>query len=335
VGTLNLSGSANTFTGGVTLSEGVLEVATLGDAGLARTVTTTASSAIVTVSDTTGLTDGMTFAAASLPAGAMIVSVDSPTQITISDSATTAGASVAASFGASSSLGLGTSASSLVFNGGALRYAGATATTNRDFTINAGKTARFDIVSDTAAVTFSGVSGASTGGLEKLGAGELVLAGVHGYTGPTKITAGTLALGAGERIADASVLVLGGGTLDLNGFSETLGGLDLDADATIVLGGASNVIAFGDSAALDWGDFGLNIISFNGGLAPQSVRFGTSSSGLSALQLGLITVDGMGGYVLDTDGYLTTAIPEPSAFAVLAGLGALGVAATRRRRVRD
>nr|MCU0793368.1 autotransporter-associated beta strand repeat-containing protein [Opitutaceae bacterium] len=185
-------------------------------------------------------------------------------------------------------------------------------------------------ISGEGGVTFGSAS--TVTGLNAV-AGTYVLNAANSYSGPTKLLLGTVSLGGNNRISSSSDLVLGGGTLNLNGFSQSFASLDLDAAASIGLG-ASNSISFGDSSGLDWGGFGLNFTSFGGSLGPQSVRFGTSSSGLTALQLGLITVDGMGGYVLDGNGYLTTAIPEPSAFAALAGLGALGMAATRRRRGR-
>ncbi len=332
-GTLVLSGTSNTHTGTTTLNDGVLEVAALGDAGLARNVTTTLDSAVVTVDSTVGLAAGMTFSAATLPAGATVLSIDGPTQITINDSKTVAGTSVAASFGSASGLGLGTSASNLVFNGGALRYTGATTSSSRGFTINPGKVAEFDVSSGAAVVTLTGTSGASTGGLEKAGAGKLILSGSHGYTGPTTVSSGVLALGGNHLVAVASSLILAGGDFETGGFSQSFASLGLTANGSITLG-AANTISFGPSAGQDWGGNAVNFTSFGGSYVPHSVRFGTDSSGLTLGQLGQITVDGIGGYSLDASGFLT-AIPEPSAFAALAGLGAIGGAFLRRRRRPD
>lgn len=184
-------------------------------------------------------------------------------------------------------------------------------------------------ISGAGGVTFgaaSTVSGLSTA------AGTYVLNAANSYAGPTTLLTGTVRLGANERIANSSALVMGGGTLDLNGFSETLGSLNLNASASIQLG-ASNFIHFADSSAQNWDGFGLNFVSFGGSLGAEAVRFGTSSSGLLQSQLNLITVDGLGGYTLDSGGYLT-AIPEPSSWASLAGLAATGMVALRRRRNR-
>jgi autotransporter-associated beta strand protein len=64
---------------------------------------------------------------------------------------------------------------------------------------------------------------AGDGGLAKVGDGSLgggvaLLTGLNVYTGTTAITAGTLQLGGDNRIAEASLLEVQGGTLDLGGF---------------------------------------------------------------------------------------------------------------------
>lgn len=74
-------------------------------------------------------------------------------------------------------------------------------------------------------VTISGAIN-NTGGLTKTGAGVLLLSGNNGYTGATTISAGTLRLGADNRIASQSAIsIASGATLDMNNFSDTLGTL--------------------------------------------------------------------------------------------------------------
>ena len=80
-------------------------------------------------------------------------------------------------------------------------------------------------VNEAAATTYSGVI-SGTGGLVKQGAATLTLSGANTYTGATTINAGTVALGAANRIADTSaVTVASGATFNLANFAETVGSL--------------------------------------------------------------------------------------------------------------
>ncbi len=96
-----------------------------------------------------------------------------------------------------------------------------------------------DPVVDTG--TFDGtLSGAitGTGFLTKEGTGTLTLAGANNYSGPTTVSAGTLAAGAANTLsALSSVTVASGATLNLAGFSQRIAGL---ANAgTVSLSGAA------------------------------------------------------------------------------------------------
>ncbi len=163
--------------------------------------------------------------------------------------------------GANSGIGRSSSAaSSLVLNGGTLKYSGATATTNRLFTIGVNGTTLN--ASGTGSVTFSNTSSTvldSTSGSHTLtlaGTGTATFAGTiagtatqglslvktdsgtfnltktnSSYTGSTSILGGTLAVntlanggsnsGIGASGSAASNLVLGGGTLQYTGAAVT------------------------------------------------------------------------------------------------------------------
>src|SRR5262249_35861949 len=64
-------------------------------------------------------------------------------------------------------------------------------------------------------------SGATGGGLIKIGTGTLTLSGANTYTGPTAVNAGTLQAGAVNAFSSASAFtVASGAILDLAGFDQ-------------------------------------------------------------------------------------------------------------------
>ncbi len=78
-----------------------------------------------------------------------------------------------------------------------------------------------------ASSTFSGVA-SGTGGLIKTGTGTFTLSGANTFTGDVLISAGTLAYGADNVLADTvAVTVNSGATFNLNGYSDTIGTLNL------------------------------------------------------------------------------------------------------------
>jgi autotransporter-associated beta strand protein len=159
-----------------------------------------------------------------------------------------------------------------------------------------------------SSTSYAGVISGS-GGFTKTGAGTQTLSGANTYTGTTTVAAGTLALlansgaalantstlvlasgatvslGAAQQINAAANLTLAGGTLILNGFNQTLGTLDLNANAALNLGGSAELV-FADSHGLDWNSAQLNVSNFT--IGTTKLRFGTSNAGLTAVQLGLI-----------------------------------------------
>lgn len=88
-------------------------------------------------------------------------------------------------------------AANLVLDGGVLQYTGANSTSDRAFTISAGKTAGIEVTNAAANLTLVGATVGSTGGLSKTGAGTLTLTGVQGFIGATTVAGGTLSIGNG------------------------------------------------------------------------------------------------------------------------------------------
>ena len=95
--------------------------------------------------------------------------------------------------------------------------------------------------------TISSVLAGSVG-LTKTGSGTLVISGAETYTGATNINAGTLQLGAANRIPNNSaVTVASGATLDVHGFGETVA--SIAGAGNITLGAASGSLQVSGAAS--------------------------------------------------------------------------------------
>jgi autotransporter-associated beta strand protein len=178
---------------------------------------------------------------------------------------------------------------------------------------------------DNSSTIFSGVA-SGTGRLTKMGTGVMTLSGINSYTGITRVNGGTLRLGAAERIANSSAMVLNGGTFDSAGFSETLGTLDLDANSAIDFGSGASALVFSDSDAQNWSGSSLTIYNWTAG--SDTLRIGTDGTGFNT-QLGLFRFADYGNAAgqIDANGFITP-VPEPSALSL--GLAAsLALAAGR------
>jgi autotransporter-associated beta strand protein len=137
----------------------------------------------------------------------------------------------------------------------------------------------------------------------KLGYGTLTLSGSNGFSGTLAIRQGTVQLAGSGTLASGSAVALSGGKLDargvMQGFSTPLqvpGSSLLELDA-------GTQLAFADSSKVSWPNGRVVIL---GTLGTQSLRFGTSASGLTAMQcrqIRLGTAAGPG-VALDAQGYV-------------------------------
>ncbi|MEY3898044.1 MAG: hypothetical protein RLZZ214_3565 [Verrucomicrobiota bacterium] len=140
------------------------------------------------------------------------------------------------------------------------------------------------------------------GGFTQAGSGNTVLMLANTYIGPTAVDAGTLTLGAAGVLPDASEVSISNATLAAGSFSETAGRLVITGAATINLGTGA-ALSLADSSAVDWTGGTLQLTgTFVSG---SSLRFGTTSGGLTPDQLALITANGFGSFTLNASGYLT------------------------------
>jgi autotransporter-associated beta strand protein len=151
-----------------------------------------------------------------------------------------------------------------------------------------------------------------SGSLVKTGNGTLTLSGANSYTGTTSVNAGTLAIGA-NNVLPGTAISIGNATLDAATFTDTVGTLDVTSTAKINLGSGA-VLAFANSSAINWSGGSLSI---TGSFVPGvSLRFGTTSGGLTSTQLGLISATGFGSLTLDANGYLTADITPPTVTSI-------------------
>ena len=221
----------------------------------------------------------------------------------------------------SGNLGSATSAAAnLVFDGGTLQYTGATAATNRNFTINAGKTATFDITANNLSLT--GTAPATNGALTKTGAGTLTINNAQIYTGSTTINEGGLTLTASGLIAAASNIQVNSGTLAIT--SRTLvnnmvlnGGVvqglqdNTGTGGTITYSGGNVIHSFTSSGTLD--------LPVAVGSASQLIVGGGGGGG-AGVNSNVYAAGGGGGQVLN----LTAQALASGTTSVVVGAGGAG-----------
>jgi hypothetical protein len=162
-----------------------------------------------------------------------------------------------------------------------------------------------------------------TGKVIKSGSGNLTLTGTIA-TSEIDIQAGTLLLGANERVSDSTGVTLSGGTLKLDGFSETLGALTLSADSVIDFSGGDSVLQFADSSGIAWDpNATLTIINWSGkpalGGGADQIFFGSSDSGLTADQRSQIVFANYANENIQLNSGEVVPIPEPA--TIFIGLG--------------
>jgi autotransporter-associated beta strand protein len=347
-----LTGAA-THTGGTSILQGGLQIGAGGTTGSLAGDVATYDGTTFAISRS----DAVTFSGNISGAGGFYKLGTGTTTLTGANTytggTTLAGGTLA--LGSSGALG---STGTLSFTGGTLQYSAANTTDySARFSTAAGQAYAIDTNGQN--ITFATALTSSGGTLTKSGTGTLTLSGTHTYTGGTTVNGGTLALAGSAAnsaftIASGASLVGTGtvgsltvagtfapgnspglvtvtGDLLLTGTSMTqmeLGSLvrgtgydGIDVGGSLSFGGTLSITlingfapALGDSFQL------FTFTSFGGSFAHVNLPEITSGLTWNTSRL------------LDQGTLSIGAIPEPSAFAALAGLTTLALAATRRRR---
>jgi autotransporter-associated beta strand protein len=232
----------------------------------------TTQKVVTGLSSTANLAVGMRVTGTNIAGSSTIQSIDSATQITLSNNTTGAGSGT--------SLGFGYVARTLTLTG-----------TNTDANTISG------ILQDSSA------AGAGVLGLTKSGIGQWVLSGANTYTGATTVNRGTLLLdmtGSGA-LAATSTLTLGGGNFQVKGngtassvTAQTLGALTLTAatNSTITLdpnnsGAGSTTLTLGNALTRNAGS-SLFIDTSSANTGTRNVKTTGAITGTGAAVGGLL-----------------------------------------------
>jgi fibronectin-binding autotransporter adhesin len=285
---LVLEGSTLQYTGGSTSSDRGFTIAKSG-AILGSGIEVTNGAANLAFSGLVTSSDGANFTKTGAGTLTLSNSANNYTGITTVSGGTLA-VDTLANGGLVSGIGASSATSSnlVLQSGGELEYGGATAASNRGFTLGTGGGA-IDVSSGASTLTVSGTA-VGAGSLTKQGAGVLVLSGANTYTGGTAVSAGTLRAGSTQAFGGATgaMNVAAGATLDLNGFSNSVG---------VLLGGGA--VTLGSATLTTGGGAGTfnGVISGSGGFTRNSTAIQTLSgcnntyTGVTALNGGQISVD--------------------------------------------
>lgn len=265
-GTLRLDGS-NTYTGGTTVNLGTLRVTTSSVTG---NIALGASTSLLFNQSTSGTYSGVVSGAGTLQKyGTGSVTLTGTNTYT-GDTRIYVGTLVA-----SADNNLGDVSSLLSLDGGAFQY-GAGFSSARAVAVNAASTIDTNGFDSTLSGVVSG-----TGALTKSGTGTLTLSGTNTYTGGTTITAGTIAIGAGNN--------LGTGALTLNGGT-------LQYTAGFNYGGATSIGASGGTINSDFTSGLTGVLSGSGALTKTgtgqlSLTGANTYTGLLTVSAGAVTTN--------------------------------------------
>jgi autotransporter-associated beta strand protein len=209
--------------------------------------------------------------------------------------------------GVAGALGNSTNAvGNLVLGGGTLEYTGSGNSTDRNFTLTAGRNSTISVTNAAATLTISGAAASTNGSLTKSGAGTLTLTGNNLHSGNTTVAAGTLLL-TGNGTLGTSTISISGGTLDMGGKSltNTFGSLTGGtlANGTLTNNGSNYDLQSGTVSAVLAGTNGVNkTTSGTVTLTGNNTFTGTTTLSAGTLQVGHANALGTSGNITFSGG---------------------------------
>ncbi|MGY3454388.1 autotransporter domain-containing protein [Bradyrhizobium sp. USDA 4353] len=318
-GFMTLAG-ANSYTGGTSVLNGVLQISGAGTLG-ATSNALTVSNGMLDLGGTTQTQNGGvrvtngTIANGSLSSsgtfdlqGGTISAALAGTGNLIKSGGTTTLSGANSYSGGTTVLGgllqlsgagtLGAASNALTVNGGELNLGGTTQTQDGGVTLSGGYIVNGTLSSSrTFALMAGGVGAALTGsgGVRKTLRDTLTLAGANSYTGGTSVLDGVLQLsGAGTLGATSNALTVSGGTLDLGGTTQTQNGGVTLTGGTIANGTLSSNAVFdlqsGTVSAVLAGPAGLS----KSGSGAVTLSGANSYTGGTTIADGTLQISGSG-----------------------------------------
>ncbi len=192
--------------------------------------------------------------------------------------------------------------------------------------------ATLTVGTDNSSPTLYGGSISGSGGLTKVGTGTQTLGGSSTYTGATNVNGGTLRAAAANALAGASAhTVAAGATLDLNGFSQTIGSLAGAGSTTL---GAATLTAGGNNGSTTYSGaitgpgslvkVGSGLLNLTGNSTIGSTTVSAGTLAVNAALTGNVTV-GAGG-TLGGSGTITGLVTNNGIVAPGNSIGTLNIA---------
>ncbi|KRC81464.1 hypothetical protein ASE13_03470 [Sphingomonas sp. Root241] len=329
-GTVTLSG-ANSYTGGTTLSQGMLSINSVANGGVASSIgaSSAASSNLVLEGGILNYTGGTSatdrgFTLVNGGAGAPDIRVNGAANLTFNglvtspdDAGLTKSGTGTLTLGnagndyiGATTVGAGTLSVNTLANGGAVSGIGASSNASSNLVLQGGGRLQYTGATVTSnrgftlgvgngridvqnAATVLTLTGTAIGpdGLFKDGSGTLVLSGINTYVGGNDVTAGTLRAGSTQA------------------FGAVTGGMNVTAGATLDLAGFNNTVAvltgagnvtLGSGTLTTSGGSGIfsGTISGTGGFT-RSGGFTQTMSGCNNSYTGVTTINGNGTLAVD------------------------------------